>query len=336
MSEPVRLAIVGATGTLGQQILKALERSELPLSQLIPVASRATKQATVTFNGAELPVHDQTTTDLADADIILAAPPDHYDRDNFQLALDRGGVVVDLAGLWNDTPGVPVVAPWANQADLDEVMTSGVVRSPRPLAIALASVIQPLHTALGLSGARGTAMLPAALTGRAGTEELSRQVVSLFNAGEPPRSVFPDGLAFDLLPAWGEVGPEGWTTYEQQIADEVGALTGLEPRAVAMTAVMTPIFAGMGINLHVVTDGMLGVEETKLLLSQAPRVALMETELKPLMTRARVDLDAVAVGRLRSDPYGAGVHMWLACDPTRLAAVNAVDLAMQIVAGGFL
>ena len=99
---------------------------------------------------------------------------------------------------------------------------------------------------------------------------------------------------------------------------------------------MSPLFAGMGASFHVVTEGMVGLEEVTQLLSQAPRVTLLESAIKPLMTRARVDLDAVAVGRLRADPVGAGVHLWLACDPTRLAAVNAVDLAAQIVAGGYL
>jgi len=336
MSEPIRLAVVGATGALGRQILLALERAELPLAELIPVASRATRQATVSFSGNELPVHDETTTDLSGVDIILAATPPTYDRDAFLPALDRGAVVVDLAGLWAESPEVPVVAPWANEADLDQVMTAGVVRSPRPLAIALAAIAQPLHAALGVSGLRGLAMLPAVLAGREGTEELSRQVVGLFNSSEPPRKVFPDGLAFDVIPAWGEVGAEGWTDYEQLVAQDVGVLTGMEPRALAITAVMAPLFAGMGISLHVVTDGMLGLEEVKLLLSQAPRVALMEQEIKPLMTRARVDMDAVAVGRLRADPMGAGVHLWAACDPTRLAAVNAVELAVQIAAGGYL
>jgi len=336
MSEPIRLAVVGATGALGRQILLALERAELNLSELIPVASRATRSPTVTYGGNDLPVHDETTVDLSRADIILAAPPPGFDRDAFQPALDRGGVVVDLAGLWGDSEEVPVVAPWANESDLDQVMTAGVVRSPRPLAIALAAIAQPLHASLGITGLRGTAMLPAVLAGREGTEELSRQVVGLFNSSEPPRKVFPQGLAFDIIPAWGEVGAEGWTDYEQLVAADVGALTGIEPRALAITAVMAPLFAGMGISVHIVTEGMVGIEEVKHLMEQAPRIALLESAIKPLMTRARVDVDTVAVGRLRADPVGAGVHLWAACDPTRLAAVNAVELAVQIANGGYL
>lgn len=336
MADPIRLALVGATGTLGKQILSALERSGLALSQLIPVASRATRVPSVSFAGHDIPVHDETTVDLAGADIILAAVPAAYEREAFQPALERGGVVVDASGLWGGEDEAPVVAPWANELELEQVLTAGVVRSPHPLSMALAAVGQPLHRALGLAGLRGAAMLPAGLAGRAGAEELSRQVIALFNNQEPPRSVFTEGLAFDLLPAWGALDAEGWTALEARAAEEAGALIGAEPRVLGITAVMSPIFAGMGLSLHAVTEGHMDLEDCRALLAAAPRITLLDRATKPLMTRARLDLDGLAVGRLRADPAGAGVHLWAACDPTRLAAVNAVELAVRIVENGYL
>ncbi len=336
MADPVRLAVVGATGAIGRQILKVLERGQLDLAELIPVASRATRVHTVEFAGRDLPVHDETTVDYARADIILAAPPPDFDRDELQPALDKGGVVVDVAGLWREDSQVPVVAPWCNEVDLEHVLTAGVVRSPRPLSLALAAVARPLHAALGLTGLRGTAMIPASTAGRGGAEDLSGQVIALFNQTEPPRAVFPDGLAFDLVPAWGERDDLGWTAEESLAAAEVAAVTGVDPTAVAMTAVLTPIFAGMGLSLHAVTEGHLGVEEARSILERAPKLSLIEPAIKPLMTRARLNMEVVAVGRLRADPAGAGLHLWAACDPVHLAAVNAVELAVQIVERGYL
>ena len=159
-------------------------------------------------------------------------------------------------------------------------------------------------------------------------------VVSMFNSRTPPRAVFSEGLAFDLVPQWGERDEVGWTDLESAASSELGLLTGFEGAAV--TAVIAPMFTGMALSLHVIPKGLMEADEVTALYEGAPKIQLYSRATRPLMPRSNLDRSRVALGRIRKDPVGYGLHLWAACDPLRLVASNAVELIATMLDDGHL
>ncbi len=327
---PLKIAVVGATGTVGQELVRVLEQSPLDIGRFVPLASRASIGRKVEFRGDEWTVRALGGEDLEQADLAFVASRGDIERGVLDEALDEGVRIVDLSGTWDDEPGVPTVALTANPEDLEALREVGVVHAAGPLTLTMTSLLGPLHAGFGVLGARGTATLPATLAGRAGTEELSDQVVALFNSREPRRTVFPEGLAFDLPAVWGAVGEDGWSRMERRVAEETVTLLGLDRAVVAVTATLVPVFAGLALSLHVVTDGRLTAAGAHEAFAPLGTLQLVEHP-RELAVRRRVGQGRVAVGRLRDDPGGAGLHLWASCDPLRLVAANAVSLGVHVL-----
>jgi len=175
-----------------------------------------------------------------------------------------------------------------------------------------------------LLSVRGTAWMPASIAGRAAIEELSGQVVSLFNQQDPPRAIFREGLAFDVLPSWGPVGPDGWSVYEANTATETASVLGLGDAAFAVTAMMAPLFAGLLASLTITLEQQPGAEALHELFADTPQ--LQHVDGRPLMPRARGGHGTVAVGRLREDPAGQALHLVASADPQALVGAACVDV----------
>lgn len=329
----VSIAIIGATGSIGQELVRVLEQSPLELDRLVALGTRASAGKRLDYANDELTVKALSAEALEGVDLAFVATRGPVERGILDDALDDGVRMVDLAGVWSEEPGVPTVAMAANPEDLQILREVGVVHAPGPLALALVHLLGPLNAAFGLLGVRGTALLPATVEGRAGTDELSNQVVSLFNAKEPQRSIFPDGLAFDLPPAWGPVGDDGWSGLERETADQVIRMLGMERAVVGVTATVAPLFAGMALSLHLVADGRITAAGTAEALQDVGTVSLTD-DLRELAVRRQVGQGRIGLGRLRDDPGGAGVHLWAACDPLRLVAANAASIGAAILREG--
>ncbi len=329
----VSIAIIGATGSVGQELVRVLEQAPLDIGRLVAVGTRASVGKRLEYADDELTVKALSEDALRDVDLAFVATRGPVPRGILDDALDDGVRMVDLSGVWRDEPGVPTVAMAANAEDLQVLRETGVVHAPGPLTLALVHLLGPLHASHSLLGVRGTAWLPATVAGRAGTEELSNQVVSLFNAKEPQRSVFPDGLAFDLPAAWGAVGDDGWSELEQATAHQVLTLLGMDRGVVGVTATVAPLFAGLALSLHLQAEGRLTAASAGDVVEAVGTLQRVE-DLRELAVRRQVGQGRVAVGRIRDDPGGSGVHLWAACDPLRLTAANAASIASAIVREG--
>ncbi|MEC7949150.1 MAG: hypothetical protein VX265_16390, partial [Myxococcota bacterium] len=196
------VAVVGATGAVGQDLLATLARSSLPVGDWRLIATRGTRTPRLEVDGAELPVH-ALPADSADSalwegvDLAFFCTPPDVTSAHVGVLRERDVPVVDLSGALSGA--APLAVPAAGIDGLGEFADAGAIVSPSPSAVLLSSILRPLR-ALGATGAHGTLMLSAGLAGRDGVDELSRQVVAMFNQGEAPRKVFPTGLAFDVLP----------------------------------------------------------------------------------------------------------------------------------------
>lgn len=331
----VSIALIGATGALGEELIVNLEEAPFEVRELIPIASRASTRPTVDFKGQSLRVQELRTEAVESANLVFVALPPGQGEDLLLDLADSGAPLLDLTGLWAEDPSVPLVAAGLNTAELEGARAGGPVGCPHPLALALATLGAAMRPRFELDAARGTALLPAASAGRRGIEELSGQVVASFNSKDPPRVVFPDGLAFNLLPTWGEVLPGGWTALETRVAEQAARLLGLVPQRFAVGVALAPLFAGMSLALHLRAEGQgFDAEQLTRALSTSERLRLVGG--RALTPRAQLERAGLALGRLRNDPSGDGVHLWVSADPLRLAASNAVAVAASLVERGLI
>ncbi|MCA9567532.1 MAG: hypothetical protein KC656_06800, partial [Myxococcales bacterium] len=241
-----------------------------------------------------------------------------------EAAVRAGTPVVDASGALH-SDAVPLGIPWVNpEALLGQ--QRGVLAVPSPEAILAATVLGPLQRA-GLDGAtEATFMLPASRFGRRGIEELSAQVVALFNAGTPPRSVFADGLAFDVLPSAGEAVGQGWSALEQRVSRELHALVELEDVPVLCTAV--PVFSGLSMELRIEPSRRPVPDLVRQILVDAGVQVPAGDAPRELPRPRRVEgMPFPSAGRIRVDDRGEVLRIWASMDNLRASATVVVGLA---------
>jgi aspartate-semialdehyde dehydrogenase len=314
--EPLHVAVFGATGLAGTQVLSALAETSLPIGRVHAYGSarRAPGVDSVDFGDKSLPVspvarHVGDSFDVA----ILCVPPKVAALLGPAL-VQRGVFVVDVGG----TSGIEAPV-WTGGELPDAALRAGAVRTPSPGAWMLARVLGPLS---GVTGVRGTVSLPASAQGRAAMEELGAQVMATFNQTDPPRVEFPEGLAFDTLPS--DADEDSWSAAELHVAEEVAALCGLPETRVAVTLATQPLFSGMSASVHV---RGVALEAVHVAWSDAEGLRAVRTaaRLRPRAWHERAD---VGWGRLREDPDGDGVHAWLVADNLAGAAGSVAVAAL--------
>lgn len=318
------IGVVGATGALGKEILAVLDKSPWRPDTVKAYASAKSTIPTVDYGDSHLPVDDLADADFEGLDaVILAVPPD-VARAAADRAVGCGTKVVDCSGALLVDGDVPLVVPWVNPLVLKELPLRGVIAIPHATAMLLASVLAPL-TRAGLVGpVEATVMLPASTHGRDGVDELSKQVIALFNNGTAPRRVFEHGLAFDLLPAADPVRPDGLTEGEARAVDELGRL--LPGVDVSVTEVGVPLFSGIAATLRIAVTA----DPANVARVLAEGGVQVPTGARAMPRPRRVDGHPFAhVGRIRVD--GHGLRLWAVMDNLRGAAAVAVGTCGVLV-----
>ncbi len=319
-----RVAVVGATGALGSEVLSVLEERRFPVRELVLVAGPRSAGDAIDFRGEPYPVAGE----LPDPDrldwIFLCAPP-AVCLDLAPAALRGAGATVDLSGGLAGQAGVPLLVAGAHAPR--EALAQPLVSTPAGPALAWILALAPLQREFGLRRVVGTALEAASGSGRRGIEALSSESIALFNQQDPPApQVFGHPVAFDCMSGLGEPEPDGATRAEAALAAAVRRVLGGKV-AVAATAVQVPTFCGDGGSLALEIERPAAVEAARAVLRDAEGVRLWEEGSGPT-TRGTTGRDVVQVGRVRRDPSCAGgILLWLAADTLRLAAANAVRLA---------
>lgn len=318
----LRVGVAGATGALGSEIVSVLDRAPWRPDHLVPLASPASAIPHVTWGGDPVAVDDLDEQALEDLDALVLAVPDDVALRAGEAAVRAGTPTVDCSGALRGDPSVPCAVPWINPEAFAE-LDRGLLRLPHRAALVLGSVLGPLARA-GIAGhVQATVLVPASARGRGGIDELSRQVVALLSAATPPRKVWPDGLAFDLIPALEPPGEAGWTAEEAAVIVDVEALVGTGLHTAA-TLVGVPVFSGLSASVVVFPERAVPLE----LIEQILAGGGVERPAKPgvrfLPRPRRVEGRPFAqVGRLRLDGRGA-VHLWVAMDNLKATATAAV------------
>ncbi len=333
--EGVRVAVVGATGAVGRDLLHAMSRSRLPVASLSLFASAANTGETIEVDGRThrvWPLHgsDRVPEQFDGTDLVFLAVPPDVARDYGKAIADHDITVIDIgATLAGDAP---MCMPALDSGPLDGIAEGRIVCSPSAPAVLLSATLAPLIR-MGAESCTGTVLISAGAAGRKGVEELSGQVISLFNQKDPPREVFPTGLAFDLHTQLGEL-EDGWTGSERRVAAEVSTITGLAPDRLSLTMAMAPLFAGVMASLRIDFDHSPDLTAVRAVLQTQP----MLVEGDPLPGPRRVAGEThIFIGRLRCDPQADAIHLWAVCDNLRAgASANALAIATALWSDGYL
>ena len=330
MSRALRVAVVGATGALGSELLAVLSESPLEVAALVPVATDRSLGREIEFRGEVVPV-ETDLPELPDADLVFLCTPAAVALALAEEAERAGTSCIDVSGTLAASDGVPLVA--IGLAPPPAAESAPLVVTPSGTALACALALAPLARRSPLLRVVALGVEAASHGGRQGIESLYQESIALFNQADPPEpEVFGRPVAFDCLPALGEPGPRGATPREELFAATLGRLLPRAPR-IAASLVQVPAFVGFGASLAVETSRPLDAKEALEALAGAPGVEVWRGEPAGPTLRAAAGRDAVLVGRVRRDPSReTGLLLWLASDVLRLAAANAVQVALARMA----
>ncbi len=325
----VSIAVLGATGNVGEALLLRLAEGALSGAEVSAYASRAMRRDSVEYGKATIPV--KVLAEAADSGLTLAfsALPAAIAQRIVPSFASRGTLIVDVG---NNCAGVfagPLVLPGVRPIPEAEIARAGGARTPSAPGWLLGTVLAPLLP-LGAHTITGLINLPASAYGRAATEELSQQVVASFNLQDPPRRHFPEGLAFDTLPEDADAGE--WSARELVLGAELSELFGINPARVGVQVCTQPVFTGMTAALHI--RGVDDAEAAETALRDGAGLATAG-RLRTLRPRKVMGRGLVYFGGVRPDPSGDGIHLWVAADTVAGAgAAVPVALAEALVASG--
>lgn len=331
---PCRVALIGATGVVGGEILQLLEEREFPVQALTLFSSAHSEGQRVSFGGRSVSARMLTKDELQNIDIAIFAADAEASQDYAQHAVDAGAVVIDCSPNSRLDPEVPLCVPEINP----EVIWQhrGVIAVPHGLTTQLALVLAPLHAAVPLKRVAVAAYQSVSGLGQEAMRAFDQQLRDMLNFREPEFDVFPHQLAFNCIPQCGDFLDNGYTSEEMAIIDETRKLLTATDLPVTATAVRVPLMHSHSAGVTIETEDMLSPAVARDLLEEAPGV-VVEDDVKRLFYPSPVRVngrDEAYVGRIRSDlsvPHG--LHLWIVADNLRRGvALNVVQIAEQLAA----
>lgn len=327
------VAVVGATGAAGNEMIAVLEEREFPVDTLRLFASERSEGKTFEFEGSELPVETLKEDSFKGIDIALFSAGAERSKIWAPVAAQSNCVVVDNSSQWRMDPEVPLVVPEVNALDLKR--HKGIIANPNCSTIQMVVVLKPIHDAAKIKRVVVTTFQAVSGTGKKAMDELLQQTTDLLNFREVKCNIYPHQIAFNVLPHIDKFLENGYTKEEMKMVDETRKIMGDNSLRVTATAVRVPVFRGHSESLNIETEKKLTPNEVRTLLSKAPGITIFDAPEKnayPLPVQV-AGKDDVYVGRIREDETVAyGINMWIVSDNLRKgAALNAVQIAEELI-----
>lgn len=336
MNQPVNVAVLGATGLVGETLIEILNERDFPLGTLYPLASERSLGKTVTFRGETLPVIDAATFDFSQAGIGLFSAGASVSREYAPKAAAAGCIVVDNTSEFRYEDDIPLVVPEVNEAALAGYRARGIVANPNCSTIQLTVALKPFHDAVGLERIHVATYQAVSGAGRAGVERLARQTTALLNMKPLELAASERQIAFNALPHIDAFQDNGATREEMKLVWESRKILGDDALKVTATAVRIPVFFGHSEAVHIETAQPLDAAGARRLLADAPGVVVIDERRDGGYATAVSDAagnDAVFVSRIREDGVSEnGLCLWVVADNVRKgAALNSVQIAEILV-----
>ncbi|MDT7042409.1 aspartate-semialdehyde dehydrogenase [Candidatus Nitronereus thalassa] len=327
------VAVVGATGAVGTEMLSVLEERKFPVDHILPLASSKSAGEEVTFQGKDLVVKLLTKDSFQGVDIALFSAGGDVSKEYAPIAAKAGAVVIDNSSAWRMDPQVPLVVPEVNPQDISK--HQGIIANPNCSTIQMVVALKPLHDHAKITRIVVSTYQSVSGTGKEAMDELAEQCRQLLTFGDINPKVYPHQIAFNCLPHIDDFLPSGYTKEEMKMVNETRKIMGEPTIGVSATTVRVPVFVSHAESINIETEKKLSVEEARAILSTAPGVQLFDDPSRgiyPLQLDA-VGTDAVFVGRIREDDsIPKGLNLWVVADNLRKgAALNAVQIAEELV-----
>jgi len=323
------VAVAGATGAVGREMLKTLEQRAFPAGTVKALASSRSAGTKLPFANTELTVEEMTENSFEGVDIALFSAGGSISKQFAPCAVKSGCVVIDNSSAWRMDPEVPLVVPEVNPNDVD--WHKGIIANPNCSTIQMVVALKPLHDVAKIKRIVVSTYQAVSGSGQKAINELETQVRQLFNMQEPEAKVYPYQIAFNCLPHI-DVFAEGDYTFEEiKMMQETVKIMGDDSIKVTATTVRVPVFYGHGESVNIETEKKITAKEARAILSQAPGVTVYDNPAEKIypMPLVAAGEDDVFVGRIREDnTIDNGLNLWIVADNIRKgAALNAVQIA---------
>ena len=333
--EKYNVAIVGATGAVGEQMREVLEERQFPIGELRLLASERSGGQFLPFNGRQLRVGVLNEESFENIDIGLFSAGGAVSAKFAPLAVGAGALVIDNTSHFRMEPDVPLVVPEVNSSEIAGYNRRGIIANPNCSTIQLVVALKPIHEAVRLKRVVVSTYQSVSGAGRKAMEELSQQVGALFNGKDLKKEKFPHQIAFNCIPHIDVFMEGGYTKEEWKMIHETRKILGEPALPVTATTVRVPVFCGHSESVNVETVVKLSAAETKKILREAPGVLVAdepENNIYPMPIDA-TGKDATYVGRIREDDsVQNGLNLWVVADNLRKgAALNAVQIAEILI-----
>lgn len=338
MAESYRVAILGATGAVGVELLELLEKRHFPISDLKLLASPRSAGQQVEFKGTRLTVEAVDDRSFDGVDIVLASAGGSTSKAWAEKIVAAGAVMVDNSSAFRMDPNVPLVIPEVNpQAAASH---KGIIANPNCTTILMSVAIYPLHQVQPIRRIVASTYQSASGAGARAMEEVKVQTQAILQGQEPKAEIFPYPLAFNLFPHNSKLNEQGYCEEEMKMVNETRKIFGVPDLRITATCVRVPVLRAHSEAINLEFDQPFNVAQAREILQQAPGVKLVEdwtANYFPMPIDASGQ-DDVLVGRIRQDlSHPSGLDLWLCGDQIRKgAALNAVQIAELLIQTGAL
>ncbi|MGR9100625.1 MAG: aspartate-semialdehyde dehydrogenase [Gammaproteobacteria bacterium] len=336
MSKKYNVAVVGATGAVGETMLSILEERNFPVGEVYALASSRSAGMRIGFKGESLKIEDLAEFDFSKAQIGLFSAGASISEEFAPKASEAGCVVIDNTSQFRYDDEIPLVVPEVNPEKIADYKKRGIIANPNCSTIQMVVALKPIYDAVGIERINVCTYQAVSGTGKPGIEEVVTQTTRLLNGKPVEALVYPKQIAFNVLPQIDIFLENGYTKEEMKMVWETKKIMGDDSIRVNATAVRVPVFYGHSEAVHIETREKITAERVRELLQNAPGVAVVDERKDggyPTAVTESSGHDEVFVGRIREDiSHPKGMDLWVVSDNVRKgAALNSVQIAEVLV-----
>jgi len=336
VSKKVDVAVVGATGAVGEAMLEILHQRQFQVGKVYALASARSAGTTVDFGNRSLMVEDLATFDFSKVQVGLFSPGASVSKEYAPIAAAAGCVVIDNTSQFRYDDDIPLVVPEVNPDAIVEYKNRGIIANPNCSTIQMMVALKPIYDAVGIERINVATYQAVSGTGKPAMDELARQTADLLNGRSIQKAVYPKQIAFNVLPHIDVFEENGYTKEEMKMVWETKKIMGDESIVVNPTAVRVPVFYGHSEAIHIETRDKITAEDAKKLFTDFDGIELMDSHEDggyPTAVSDASGQDPVFVGRVREDiSHPRGLNLWVVADNVRKgAALNSVQIAEVLV-----
>ncbi|MFA5985065.1 MAG: aspartate-semialdehyde dehydrogenase [Methylococcaceae bacterium] len=336
MTKLFNVAVVGATGAVGEAMLSILEQRKFPVGEVYALASSKSVGKRTPFKGGSLKIEDLATFDFTKVQIGLFSPGAAVSAEYAPKAAAAGCIVIDNTSQFRYDDDIPLVVPEVNPEKIADYKNRGIIANPNCSTIQMLVALKPIYDAVGISRINVCTYQAVSGTGKEAIDELVQQTALLLNGKSVKAKVYPKQIAFNVLPQIDVFMDNGYTKEEMKMVWETRKILGDDSILVNPTAVRVPVFFGHSEAVHIETREKIDAKAVKALLLKAPGVKVVDEHKDggyPTAVTHSSGKDAVFVGRIREDiSHPLGIDLWVVGDNVRKgAALNSIQIAEELV-----